>query len=142
MGKWLIFPLILALLILFILSWSFTWKWASPLSLGCSCVLAGFGCYIGVHPLWMLVALSAHLAAWDLQHFTWKFMDFSRVENRASLERAHLIRLGMCLGLGGLISGFSLLIQLHLTFGITILLGFISVFGLSRVIHQVRTTDS
>ena len=141
-GKWLIFPVILALFTLFISSWIFNWKWVSPLSLGCSCILAGFGCYKGVHPIWMLAGLSAILAAWDLQHFTWEMMDFSRVENRASLEQVHLNRLGICLGLGGVLSVVSLQFQFHLTFGITILLGFVAIFGLSRVIHHVRTMGS
>ena len=115
------------------------WPWIAPLGLVVSTVAAAAGLLLGLGAGWMLAGLVAALAAWDLHHFSHTLEGVPRVEGARSLERRHLQRLLIAVGLGALLAVVALGVDVTLSFGFVLLLGLVAILGLSQAVAYLRT---
>lgn len=99
---------------------------------------AAFGLGQDLPSGWMLLGLVAALSAWDLAHFAHLLDGAEGVEQRRLLERRHLRRLLIVDGLGLLLGGAALTVQIQLGFGLVLLLGLLALLGLSRAVRFLR----
>jgi hypothetical protein len=84
------------------------------------------------------VGLIAALSAWDLDHLTQRVKNASQVGERHDLEQRHLWRLLIVDGLGLLLAEAALHIRVRLDFGLALLLGLLSIVGLSQALRFLR----
>jgi hypothetical protein len=85
-------------------------------------------------PAWLaLAAVLLTLAAWDLGRFVRRLSLALDATAAARLERIHLLRLGLTLGVGLLLGGLALIVRTPLDFGWALGLGILAIFALSRV---------
>lgn len=99
---------------------------------------AAFGVWWEVGAGWMLGASVAALAAWDLHHLALRVQDVPRVEDAPALERHHLRRLGIVLGVGGVLGTMALVVRVQLRFIAVFFLVLLAVGGLSRLVAGVQ----
>ena len=137
-GHWL-FALIIALGGLF---WWYGWSHKLPgistlylLGVTAFCVL---GVWINLVPFYFLASLLAALTAWDLDRFDQRLNKVDRVELKQVVVRKHLIRLLFVVVLGLLVGGAALLLRFNLTFGWVLILGLVTVLGLSQVYNLFK----
>lgn len=119
-------------------------RWASPAGLFSLALLTAIGLIIGLAPGWGIAALAASLAAWELDYF-WRVLDdpdrakrHLRVEQRDALIRRHRRRVLLVCFAGALLAGAATVIQVQFGFGLALLLGVISLAGISRAVHFLR----
>ena len=95
---------------------------------------AAFGVWQGLPAGWMLFGIVAGLAAWDLDHFARRLEQAEQVAGEVHLKRDHLRQLLIVAGLGLLLGGVALGLQVELNLGWAIGLGLLVIIGLSWVI--------
>ncbi len=117
-------------------------KWLVDLGLIAFIVMAAFGVWRGVGAGWMLFSTVVALAAWDLAHFARRLGQVDQVVAEARLRQAHLWQLLMTLGLGFVLGGVALSIQLKMELGWLIGLGLLVVVGLSRVLGLINKQNN
>lgn len=103
-------------------------------------IVNAFG--VGVWAGWQLAALLAALAGWDLEHQVARLLN---VDDEAVAEQMainHLRRLGLTLGLGGLITSAALLIHFRVNFWITLVIGALTILSLSHFVTLIRQARS
>jgi hypothetical protein len=137
-GLWFVALPILVLGAAWLAGWGRGWSWISSLGLALSTVAAAAGLLLGMGAGWMLAGLVAALAAWDLHHFSHTLEGVTRVEGEANLERRHLQRLLIAVGLGALLAIVALGIDVTLGFGLVLLLGLVAVLGLGQAVAFLR----
>lgn len=138
-GLWFVALPVLILGVTWLIGQSRGWPWIAPLGLALSTVAAAAGLLLGLGAGWMLVGLVAALAAWDLHHFSHTLESVPRVEGERNLERRHLQRLLIAVGLGVLLAAVALGIDVTLSFGFVLLLGLVAVLGLSQAVAFLRS---
>jgi hypothetical protein len=138
-GLWFVALPILVLGVAWLAGQTRGWPWIASLGLVLSTVAAAAGLLVGLGAGWMLAGLVAALAAWDLHHFSHTLESVPRVEGARSLERRHLQRLLIAVGLGVLLAVVALGIRVTLGFGLVLLLGLVAVLGLSQAVAFLRT---
>ena len=113
------------------------WRWLNGLSFALyiagSAIMVGLGVGMG----WLLVGVTAALAAWDLEAFGARLASVERVENEHALMRTHLQRLGLVCAGGLLLGAGASLIRLQLRFGGALLLALLAVLGLGYVLRSI-----
>ena len=114
------------------------WGWVASAALAASVGAAANGLQLWGGDIWAPVGLIAALSAWDLDHLTQRLMNASQVGERHDLERRHLWRLLVVDGLGLLLTEVALHIRVRLDFGLALLLGLLSIVGLSQAIRFLR----
>jgi hypothetical protein len=102
----------------------------------CAGVLAGG--YLSVEPGWLLLAVVAALAAWDLDAFTGRLAVVPYIEDRPAIEKRHLLRLGEVCGAGLVLGTLGLVVQIHWTFGVALGLALLGVIALNQVVSFIR----
>jgi hypothetical protein len=110
------------------------WDWTAELCLAGWVGLAAFGAWWGTISGWMLIALIAALAAWDLRHFDIRLRNSGALPP-AELTRTHLRHLALVAAAGLLFGGIALGIHFELTFGWSLLAGALAVIGVSRLLR-------
>ena len=113
-------------------------RWTAPVGLVCTVAAAGIGLWLDLSLGWMLLGAVAALCAWDLDHFAQRMRAAGRVEDAPALERRHLQRLLLVAGLGLLLAFLSLEIRIRLTFLVALVLGLLTILGLSRAVAFLR----
>lgn len=120
------------------------WRWVASAGLFALAFVTAIGMVIGLAPGWGIAALVASLAAWEFDYF-WRVLDGVdhaerrlRVEQRDLLVRRHRWRVLVVLLAGALLAGAAAAIQVQFGFGLALLLGIISVAGISRAVHYLR----
>jgi hypothetical protein len=114
------------------------WEWAGAPAFVGLVGLAAFGAWSGLPAAWMLIGAISALTAWDLDRFWWRLRGAGRVVGEQALVRAHLLWLASVAGLGLLLGGAALAVQLDLGFGWALLAGALALLGLGQVIRAVR----
>jgi hypothetical protein len=115
-----------------------SWRWpASPLLVFFTCS-AVYGAWQGFSPFIMLVGILAALSAWDLDYMLQRFAQVKPAALMPGLARRHLQRLAAVNGLGLLLGCAALLIQVHISFTLTVLLGLAAFIALSLVVVYLR----
>ncbi len=115
--------------------------WGPPLTLAGFAGLAAAGLLLGVEAGWMLLAVVAALAAWDLEHLYERLSHPAYAGSQAgrgAVERVHLGRLLAVLAVGLLLGALGLLAPARLTFLPALLLSLLALLGLSWVVSFFR----
>ncbi len=99
---------------------------------------AGYGVWLRLPAFWMLAGIVAALVAWDLERFSQHLRSMERVDGADELIRSHLQRLLAVAGVGLLLGGVALGIEVDLNFGWAFLLGLLAILGLSQAIGFMR----
>ena len=86
----------------------------------------------------MLLSLVAAMAASDLGHFILRLQAVEKVELIEKLEKNHLARLGIVLGIGALLGAAALLVQFQLNFWIAFAIGLLAIISISRMLHYFK----
>jgi hypothetical protein len=115
-------------------------EWAAPFGL----IVTVSACLLGLveqrpAPLAltviMLFSLVAAMAASDLGHFILRIQAVEKVDLVEKLEKNHLTRLGIVLGIGTLLGAAALLVQIQLNFWIAIGIGLLAIISISRMLN-------
>jgi hypothetical protein len=93
----------------------------------------------------MLSGVVAALAVWDLHDFLQRLRSVdwvdAQAERRRELEQSHLQRLLLVSSLGLFLTVIALGFRVRLGFGAALLLGLLTVVGLSRAITVLRSAS-
>jgi hypothetical protein len=123
---------------LWLAGWARQLDWTATAGLVAYTGLAANGIWLGLGAGWMLLALVAALVAWDLAPFQRRMASTDGVRKQGAVERRHLVRLGLVVGLGSVLALLTLGIELRLTFLSALLLGLLAVIGLGRALSHLR----
>ncbi len=141
-GHWL-FALIIALLGIF---WWFGWyrkllgvSWLYLVANSLFCVL---GVWININPIWLVFGLLTSLSAWDLDRFDQRLKQIDRIALERVVIRKHLLRLGAVNVVGLVIGSAALLVRINLDLGWILILGLITVLGLSQIYNLFKQAIS
>lgn len=98
-------------------------------------IAAAAGLDVGIG--WLLVGITAALAAWDLEAFGARMAGVARIEHEHALVWDHLRRLAMVCGAGLLLATLASLVRIRLSFGVALVLASIAVLGLGYVLRGI-----
>lgn len=131
----------LAVVVLAGLSWLYASSRGKPsyasYSFGLSILLNFLAANDGASPILMLFSISTSLAAWDLSRFSPQLEKIRPPEAAVRLEKLHLKRLAMTLGIGLAIGIAAILIRIQLHFVLALILGLLAFIGLSYVVRSL-----
>ena len=120
-------------------------RWAAPIGLFALILVTAVGLIVGLDPGWGIIALVAALAAWEFDFF-WRVVEETdgaehsvRVDRRDLLIRRHRRRVLITVLAGALLAGAATIVQIQFGFGLALLLGVISLAGISRAVHFLRS---
>lgn len=120
------------------------WRWVAPAGLFTLLLITAVGLVVGLAPGWGIVALITALAAWEFDYFR-RVLDAPagderhvRVEGRDLLVRRHRRRVLTVLLAGALLAGAATVVRIQFGFGLALLLGVISLAGISRAVQFLR----
>lgn len=116
--------------------------WASSLLFVLATGAAVVGVLIELVPWLMLLALSAALAAWDLDFFLRRMEAADLILDRVRLERQHLLKLGVVEMIALTFGGLALLIHLQVGFGVEVLLGVLAVGLITQTVGFIRQLEN
>ncbi len=133
-GLWVWIPLIVFVGLLWLAGQWYDRGRYAPVGLILLVGTAAWGVWYGAAAGWMLGGTVAALIAWDLDHFSQQLNKGGHIENPAELKRNHLRRLLIVAGLGLLLAGATLSIQVELNFGWALVLGLLAMVSLSWLI--------
>lgn len=135
-------PITLALITPLGLLWAYGhqqhWRWVTPLAFIALTVSAAAGTFWGVAPIWLLVAVAAALAAWDLDHFTHRLSSVEESTYTRALARQHFTRLAIAAAAGLGLGIIALNVQVELSFRWAIGLALALFIGLGQVVRRLR----
>jgi len=93
------------------------------------------GIWLEVGIGWLLVGMTAALAAWDLEAFNAWLVSIARVENERELVREHLRQLALVCGIGLSVALAASRLRVQLSFGVALFLALTAVLGLGYVLR-------
>jgi len=111
------------------------WGWAASLGLIFFVVAAARGIFLDMPTGWLLLGVVATLSAWDLDHFIRRLKQARPVEKALDLERRHLKWLTIIAGVGLVLGGIAIVLEVKLKFGWMLILGMVLILSLSRLIE-------
>ena len=116
------------------------WTWITSLALVSFGLVSTYGTMAGIHPLMMLFALIAVLAAWDLDRYQRFLRKSPDDDDNGSGTRKHFVQLvAVCL-LGLLIALMAIMIHLMVSFGLITILTLALVLILRQAVRLFRNT--
>jgi hypothetical protein len=124
---------------------SFLWHWGQrrgflfldSILLVVYTIIAVIGMLAGSSPILALLAILFALSAWDLGRFMTRLSLVENDEVETRIIRTHLLRLVVLLGIGLLLPLFTFSIRIEIRLGLALLLGFLAIFGLSRLVMSL-----
>jgi len=117
------------------------WRPAAYLGFFLVTLAAGAGEWFRLPSGPLLLSVGLALAAWDLSDFSRRVVLASKEDDILGLERRHLARLGLVLGIGVGLSGAALnLHSLRFKFEFAALLALLGAWGLTQLILRLRRT--
>jgi hypothetical protein len=103
--------------------------------------VGGVGTFFSYNPVWLLTNLLVALIAWDLDHFTRDYQQFSVGQARESddpaLFKAHLKRLGIVAMLGWSLGVVALNVQFSLNFASALTLSLLALLSLRQIVRYL-----
>jgi hypothetical protein len=96
----------------------------------------------GASPILMLFSISFSLAAWDLSRFSPQLEKIHPPEAAKRIEKLHLKRLALTLGIGLAVGLAGLWIHIQLQFILALILGLLAFFGLSYLVRSLTAAIS
>jgi len=137
-GEWLPVLVVVGLGTIWVISEWQSWRGVASIELVAFIGIAGWGIWLEATAIWMLLGTAAALAAWDLSHFSQRTSLAELFDNQSMLQQAHLQRLFLVIGLGLLLGGVALGLQISLNLGGAGLLGLLMVTTLSVAVGLIR----
>ncbi len=136
-GYWLIVPVIIILLVFWFLTKNLLAAWPASTILLSYVFLAVIGVTLKLSVYLMVLGCASALVYWDLMNFRLDHLITSQSTPDASLEKHHWQSLGIAV----LISLLAMLVganlNVHLSFGVIVLLVLIVMIGLTYGLHSV-----
>jgi len=113
------------------------WAWFAWVALAFYTLAGGFGVLLDLPLIWLLGGMVSGLVAWDLTNFHYQ-LHFVEKEDLAMMERSHMGRLGLFLGIALLLGAGAIAFQVRLAFEWVALLVLLGIWGLSRMVKWLR----
>jgi hypothetical protein len=132
--------LILIPLSLFLVKWEFTPTLGLTLAL--TVLLAAVGLWREIGLSLALLSVFCALAAWDLDSFSRRLSFAAAEDNPASIERQHLLRLGLVLLLAAVVSYLALSIHYVPGFERAVILVIFTFTGIGALVSWLRRKES
>jgi hypothetical protein len=126
----------LPLYILGLLIWR--WGWLRTLGFGLLLLIALFGLWRGVQPIWPLLSITAGLLTYDLDHTRRRWAAINHQPKRTEMSYRYLQRLFLVGLLGVSVGAAAMSLTIRLTFIPSLLLGLLAVVGLSQAVAFLR----
>ena len=114
------------------------WLWSKDLSLAGVVVLVTIGGLLSYNVYMLLIALTCGLVFWDLARFQQRMSHTSVNEKILSIEKKHLILLGIACSLGVILALITLNIELHLSFLFALSVAVFLIISLGQIYRQMR----
>ncbi len=108
---------------------------AALAAIGAAC---GVGVLVGLSPLLLIVSVGAAVAVWDLAALNRRSRGASDPEAARGVERAHVQRLVVTVGGGGVLGAAAVLVRVRLGFAVLLALGIVLAIGLSLFLRTLR----
>ncbi len=108
------------------------WRWLPPVAFAALVALSAAGLWRQLPAAWLVVAVAAALAAWDLDSFAARLARFAPGPDHARLVKDHLVRLLLVVGAGIALGEVSLVIRLTLGLGVVMGLGLLAFLILTQ----------
>jgi hypothetical protein len=124
--------------IVWILCQHFQYAWFSSLALFILTAASAAGIWLGLEPILMALALLIGLSAWDLTTFLQRLSLYPTSEYILEIERRHLFWLAITLVTGFILSIIAGLLNIQLSFVLTLVLVIIAALGTVRIISWLR----
>jgi hypothetical protein len=112
--------------------------WFSSWALFIKSAAAAVGIWLGLSPILMAFAVLNGLLAWDLTAFHQRLCFAAPTDDTLTIERRHLIWLGLAAIIGFLLSTTAGVLDIQLSFFLTLLLAIIAVLGIVRLVSWLR----
>jgi hypothetical protein len=91
-----------------------------------------------INEIWLLLCLLSCLMAWDLSYFILDIQQTELIRHQDKIEKEHLTRLTIILGLSLFVLLIANRLSLDLRFGWVLVTSMILIFGFSRAITLIR----
>lgn len=91
---------------------------------------------------WVILSLTAGLAAWDTYHLLRRTERVDHIENAKKLEALHLRRLLVVLALGSVVGFITMITKINLGFGLMLVLGLLAIFGIGQAVRYLRKNST
>lgn len=115
------------------------WTWAETWFLTGVALLTTIGSLASFPPGFLIVAMLAAIATWDLRRFEQRFQPFPQPEDIQTIERRHLKLLALALAPGGILALAVIWIRAQLNFYVLLLLAVGLVISLGRLFRMLRS---
>jgi hypothetical protein len=113
--------------------------WFSGLGLFLIVFGAGYGVWLELPPIWMLLGALGGLLGWDLSDFVARLRFAAPTDDIKGMERSHLGRVGVVAALGLGLAYLGTVIQIRrLAFEVAVGLVLLAVLGLTRLMIRLR----
>lgn len=116
------------------------WKWPiiSSMALFFLSSMAAAGILFEMKVIWMLIAVTAGLMAWDFEYFTNRMARTLRVDKSPDIEWIHIKRIATVAALGLGLGALALAANLNINFAWMVILAVISVYGVARIVSYTK----
>ena len=104
-------------------------------------LLSIVGIWLDLSPWLMLTSTIASLVTWDLIHFNERLQMLRDLDDLRKIERSHLLRLALVIGIGALGYDAAMQIHINLTFGGAALLALLGIWGVSAMVYRLRSRE-
>ena len=118
------------------------WDWVQTLGLFAAFGTAALGLFLDLSVPFLSSAALFALLSWDLADFFIRLQESSPEDDTASLEKRHLLRLGVLALAGGGLSAIALTLRLKPSFEWLVILMFFAVWGIGRMVDRLLKKES
>lgn len=133
---------ILGAIVLGVLTWmgmTWCWTWAETWFLVGVALLTTIGSLASFSPVFLIVAMLAAIATWDLRRFEQRFQPFPQPADIQVMEKRHLKLLALALAAGGILALAVIWIRAQLNFYVLLALAVGLVISLGRLFRMLRS---
>ncbi|MEA3441339.1 MAG: hypothetical protein U9R58_13765 [Chloroflexota bacterium] len=138
---WYMLTIVCAIILLWIVAGVRNWFWVTTIAFILHTIIAAAGFFLSVESFWLILGLMFALFAWDLTSLTQRLSCARRVESQNKFFALHIRRLVVTGGLGVILAVLALNFNLQFSFGWLVLLGLLSVLGISYTIRYILRTS-
>jgi hypothetical protein len=141
-GEELFAPVIMIMMIMWLVAVQREWQVVTTITMVIFLAGAAVAAWKGFSPALMLLVVVAVLSAWDLIAMQARFKMVKKESVEKGIERRHLTRLALIDGIGLLLGGTGLMLQINLGLGLEILLALVAAIGLSQLVFRLYRSGS
>ena len=138
---WYMLAIVCAIILLWIVAGVRNWFWVTTVAFILHTIVAAAGFFLSVESFWLILGLMFALFAWDLASLTQRLSCAGHIESHNKFFALHFRRLVVTGGLGVILAVLALNFNLQFSFGWLVLLGLLSVLGISYAIRYILRTS-